>query len=784
MQQVVVKIDLCGSKSFAAKNESRDPLIRTDALKRLLQISQRCFPDSTVPYPEGSFYKADGDAIYYVLEKPSVALRGAIEFMQLWFHEAVPRLPDCRVFLDRGSIDQVPIAGRVELTGRAFENIAVVEKGRQEGRVYATEMLVDSVDATMVKFAALETVTPRPGDAFKLYCVDFDDPRTVQDSSLVHALFVAHPQAAEARDRIFDLFVVEYLLHVSVMTSLSDFVEWARTKEYSLPSRDHLERLLTASTYVERHNAGWKLTDAARHLVDEARTEYADAKRGCVQIIEKALVQATRRDTAATGLDLAEMAEEYLCAMFAEVRLMANYFRSTLQLFDSPPDQFDRFDYLLRQHLDSVKLAYYSDWRQGFISGLKQTASTDNQFIAAVFHNVLATYYLNRSGQASSYQVERLRERQIYLDTNVLYSLCVEASPFHEVTAYFVERLAKLDIRLRVLPISVWEYEESLLFVERNYDDRGPREIIVRRNPWLYQQFMADKGRYVSSMAVCRQEYSVAKDLPVDVPNYGSIDSNLRSKGLELEREATELSQEEADSMWEEHRNWMTSNKWDLQRYWDFINQEFPPSVRRHDMTCLANLASKAESLKADAMGPKVVFITVDGKLCRLRKRYPFICSPAQFLEFILPYLFLSDIPLTDARRFPNRLLSAQLGTLLVKRPPQLAEIVRAYFQNPSLAKREPTTVIANLNEDMARVLNSQRFRQFVAESETLTPGQRDEFAAKAAGMLEELSKVKEQATADAHRVDELESELDDRETTIARLQRTLAYWRAQAKRK
>jgi predicted nucleic acid-binding Zn-ribbon protein len=50
--------------------------------------------------------------------------------------------------------------------------------------------------------------------------------------------------------------------------------------------------------------------------------------------------------------------------------------------------------------------------------------------------------------------------------------------------------------------------------------------------------------------------------------------------------------------------------------------------------------------------------------------------------------------------------------------------------------------------------------------------------------MLEDLSKVKEQGTADAKRVDELESELDDRETTIARLQRTLTYWRAQAKRK
>lgn len=784
MQQTVVKIDLCGSKAFASAHEAKDPSIRTDALRRLLDISQTCFPNSNTPYPDGSFYKADGDAVYYLLEKPSVALRGAIEFMQLWFREAVPTLPDCRVFMDRSAIETVPVAGRVELTGRAFEHIAVVEKGRQEGRVYITDTVLDAVDATMARFTHLETVAPRPGGTLKLYFVDFDDPRTVQDSSLVHALFVAHSKGADARNRVFELFLIEYLLDRDTMPSLGDFMGWATGKQYSLPSRSHLERLLKRSPSFENRNGQWRLAAAARQEVNDARTEYQDARRRCCAMIEKELIQATRRDDASAGLPIATVVEEYLCGMFAEIRMMANYFRSTMQLFDSPPDHFDRFDYLLRRRLDEPRLAYYSEWRRGFISGLRQAAADGNQFIAAVFHNVLATYYLNRAGQTLPYQIDRLRGRAIYLDTNVLYSLLVEASPYHETTAYFIERLAKLGVRARVLPISVWEYEEALQFVERNYDERGAKEPIIKRNPWLYQQFMSEKGRYLNSMAVCRETYSIAKGLQVQPDSYAQIGSRLDSKGLELETNAVELSQEEADQMWAEHRNWMTSNKWDLSRYWNFIYHDFPPSVRRHDMTCIAALTSKVSATSPDALGPKVMFITVDGKLWRLRKRYPFICSPPQFLEFILPYLFLADIPITDARDFPNRLLSAQLGTLLVKRPPELAEIVKAYFREPSLAKQDPSKVVANLSEDMARVLSNQRFGQLVRESEELTPEQREELAEQAAPILAELAKFREKADTDAKRADELKIELEKREAAIVRLQRTLAYWRAQARRK
>jgi hypothetical protein len=285
-------------------------------------------------------------------------------------------------------------------------------------------------------------------------------------------------------------------------------------------------------------------------------------------------------------------------------------------------------------------------------------------------------------------------------------------------------------------------------------------------------------------MAVCRDTYSVAKDLQVEATNYAEIESRLLSLGLELEKDATELSQKEADEMWVEHRNWMTSNRWDLNEYWNFIYKEFPESVRRHDMTCVATLASKAAAAKDDALGPKVMFITLDGKLLRLRKRYAFIVSPIQFLEFILPYLFLSDIPLTDATEFPNRLLSAQLGTLLVKRPPEMTEIIKAYLREPSIAKEDPRKTVADISEDMARVLSSQRLHQLVTESAQLTPEQREELSRQTVAAFEELEQLRNKVDTDSKRADQLQSELEKRETTIARLNRTLAYWKSQAKRK
>ena len=189
----IVKIDICKSKRYAANQEKVNPSVRKDALEKLLAVSCACLPGEDKAYPEGSHYKAEGDAVYYVVEKPTVGLRAAIEFMQSWYHQGLSEYPDCRVLLDRGPIDEIEAAGKVELTSRAFENLAVMEKLVGDGKVYLTRAVLDSCDQTMVKFSFFRDFAPIDGEILKVYWADFLDPRTVADSGLVHALFVAHP---------------------------------------------------------------------------------------------------------------------------------------------------------------------------------------------------------------------------------------------------------------------------------------------------------------------------------------------------------------------------------------------------------------------------------------------------------------------------------------------------------------------------------------------------------------------------------------------------------------
>lgn len=471
---------------------------------------------------------------------------------------------------------------------------------------------------------------------------------------------------------------------------------------------------------------------------------------------------------------------------------MANYFRETLHLFDSASEQFARFDYVIRRRLDARRCTYFTSWRNGFIEGLRQAAELDNIYIAAVFHNVLATYYLNRSGRTSPYQLQRLKKRKVYLDTNVFYSLMVAASPYHDATTHFVERLAGMGVRSRLLPVSLHEYEVALEFVENGYtSDGGPSEWLIRKNPWLYQEFMSNPGAYLNSIAVCRQRHSICARVTVNEENHEKLNERLGAKGVELDKDYEILPNKEAEDLWTELRNLMTSSHWDMARYWEFIYKDIPLSVKVHDMTCLRKLQALSEASGSDALGQEVLFVTVDSKLWRLRRRYPFILSPEQFLEFILPYLFMSDIPISDAEQFPNRLLATQLGTLLVKRPPQLTEMIRAFFRNPPLAGQDAREVFRDVTDEDARALNQERFKSAVKRSASLTDEEREELATQTAAAYGELSELRQAQSQYTRELEELRAHLAQRDEQLResdkkarKLQQTVKYLKEQKARR
>jgi hypothetical protein len=180
------------------------------------------------------------------------------------------------------------------------------------------------------------------------------------------------------------------------------------------------------------------------------------------------------------------------------------------------------------------------------------------------------------------------------------------------------------------------------------------------------------------------------------------------------------------------------------------------------------------------------MFLTLDSKLLRLRRRYPFILSAEQFLEFMLPYLFISDIPIKEPERFPNQLLSAQLGTLLVRKPPELAEEVGAFLSDPSLLSLDRERLRLK-GSTIGYALSSDRFKAIVESAQGLSNSEKTIVATETARLLEEMARGERDSYFKSRNLEaeleQLKDEVKNKDQKIDKLQRTLTYWRQQRRR-
>lgn len=782
----IVKIDLCKSKIFTANRERVNPDIRQQVLRKLLDISKEVFPGADEPYPKGSFYKADGDAVYFILEKTSVALRCATVFMQNWYHNALPNYPECRIMIEQSKIKEIDAPGKIELVGKAFDNISVFEKDLGDGQIYVTNSITQNVDRTMTNFSFFKKFEIEGEDTLFVYTVNYLDPRTVADSSLIHALFVANPRATEARNRVIELFLIEYAIEKKEVRNLDDFIKWAVSKEYSVPQKAQILEILSKSDLFSSQLDGAQLcyfiSEVEKNNIEKSRKEFFLSRNICIESVSTAIHDATRSDKSTSDIDLGLLIENYLSSIFSEIRMIANYFKQNYQIFQESKDKFEKYDYILKRALPTLGAKYFDEWKTGFITGLANEARKDNSFIAAIFHNVLSIYYLNRSTQTVPYQREKLKTREIYFDTNILYSLLVPASNYHEIVSYIMKQFEILGVRPKVFPFTIGEYEQSLESVQRQCPSGIPSVHLQEKNPWLLQEFLTHRLKYQGSMAVCRRLHSITKGLQIVEDNYQSLNEEIQKIGLQLEPEYSKYSEEQIHELWINFRNLMPSNEWEIDRYWDFIYSDSlrPEFVKSHDVHCIQNLIERTSDQKEDELGLKTFFLTLDTRrLLRLRKRYQFIISPEQFLEFFLPYLFLADIPLIESESFPNKLLSAGLSTLLVSRPLEAVDMLRSFLDDPSVLN-SPNMINSETGREMAIALNSERFNEITEISQELSGAQKSEVAYKIADILEKEQRSKRQKYYSDF-VD-LQQQISEKDKEIKKLRNTVRYWRTQSR--
>ena len=657
-RSAVVKIDLCGSKKFMIDRKSPDS--RVEVLKRLTKIAVDHFPYADNRFPQGSLYNPAGDAIYIILERPTVALKKTIEFMKRWSSE-VPNYPDCRAVIDYNEITEVNVANSVDLVGEIFEDINEIEKLYGAGEIGVTDRIVKHTDTTIIGF--IKPVESKIKDIRKIksWAVNYDNPRTLNMSMVAHALFIASPESAKVRERAIEAIIIDVLMSKGKKNiSIIELINYLEKNNYPYISDLFLEEIINTSEYLELFENKVSLKNEMHNTFNSISNEFEKSKSEAVNYIVGELSRklSLENKDIEKGLKISELTEEYLSAIFLEIRMIANHYSSKDLFFEDLISKTE-FDYIIKKFVSELfPEEAFLYFKKIYLSSLLDLTVKENVYIASIFHNVLLLYYLNRNPELTIHQKNKINKKGLFLDTNTFYALKCKSSQFNKLINLVFARLRAMDCRFYIFDKSIEEFNGSLANTSRKY--RSPNQYLdPSKKPWIRKEFESYPHEYAQDFDFCVKSFQVPKNEPYPKCNYSVLSQELLKQGLNAKKLDSNINKEEFDKLYE--RIYEAKKKLDPETQWYGPNlpEDLYQALVSHDTLCLLNLYNKATSpFDADKL-----FITCDYGLVKLRNRFPgeyeYIVAINEFYEFMLPYLFISNTVNELPISIPNLLLGA-----------------------------------------------------------------------------------------------------------------------------
>lgn len=660
----IVKLDLCGSKNFFERHRHRRH-VRRDTLSQLLDRSAAIFPNSQAQYPNGSRYATQGDCVYYILDDPTVAVRCTIDFLREWASMSEV-LPDCRAVIDTGLIEENSHGARTDLISPAFDNISVIEKHYGPGEIGVTDLVARATDRSLVNFIRRKE-TPVTSERRTIsWLANYENPRLLHDSSLVHALFVASKNSATVRDRTYEAVIVECVMdRIDGRASPQQIQDALEEKQCPTISDDKLREIVQESDYLDHQQDYIGLSPAAGDRLNTIRSNLQDSRDSFVRGVAErfsARIGVTP-EVIQSRLDIAELLERYICAVFLELRFMASYLVATQHVFDSD-SSFSDFDYILVQRIGK-KLAHSNEeflfFKRAFLDSIREALTSSNAYVASVFHNVLMLYYLNRNERYIHDQIATIRKKQIYLDTNTLYAYMCRASEHHSLVDYALQKLGAMGVKPIVFDQSVREYNNSLASVATIAGRARTDWVALEYDPWILQEYKSDQAAYNNNLSYCIDMHRIPAGDVRASDDLLAVESALRDKNIMLERLQPYLSEVdlgavyqhvyEAKQVFDPHLGGMIV-KGSLDTYHEKV---------LHDANCLYHLSNEG----SNPYELTKMFVTCDYRLAKVRRMqrgYDCVVTIREFYEFMLPYLLLSDTISSDPVDIPRFLLASAIS--------------------------------------------------------------------------------------------------------------------------
>ena len=664
-RSAIVKIDLCGSKDYVETHKGYEGNLRENLLNELVEFAKGIYPDSEKAYPDGSLYSAQGDCIYLVLDRPTVAVRCTIEFMKGWCGK-VPSLPDCRSVIDYGEIEESKKIGRLELLGEPFENISKMEKEFDAGQIGVTESIIEKSDNTLVQYIRLIRIDVTSIRTISTYLVNYENPRLINDSSLAHALFIADPSSTQIRNRAFEALLIEALTESGQDDlPLDDFFNWLRLRNLPEPSAPQLEYVVKNSKFIKIGTNGSSISwiQDVKIKIQELQNQFSLEQQKAINFITSEISQRLniQGDLLEEKLNISKMTEEYLCAVFLQIRMMANYFRSTGSLFERLSAHKD-FDYIISKHFKAICPDRQEElllFKRTFLEALTKLSMQKDTYIASIFHNVLLLYYLNRNSSLSRGQIAKLKDKAIYLDANTFYAYICEISTFHDILHFTLGKLQKLGSKLYLYDRSLEEYSKSLDYTIRKYQQKSHYEFIDG-GPWIWKEFLSNITRYRNDFEYCIALHSFPKTQEKGSDTFDAAKAELNKIGINLVLMEPFYSESELGELYSAVYN--SKKKFDRTTQWWYVpkgSTEQYENIVLHDANCLRHL----EHSVSNPLSATKLFVTCDFRLAKIRKKIPFkyefMMTVPEFYEFMLPYLFMANEMVTQPVEMPNFLLAS-----------------------------------------------------------------------------------------------------------------------------
>ncbi|MBW2331719.1 MAG: hypothetical protein JRF30_12615 [Deltaproteobacteria bacterium] len=535
------------------------------------------------------------------------------------------------------------------------------------GQIGVTEEVVERTDNTLVQFIRPATIEITKKRKINTFLANYEDPRLIKLSSLAHALFIADPSGAEVRQKAVEAMIIESLFEIGDESmSFSRFSEWIRAKQIPEPSPIEFRKIGESSKYLRCDEQGTVCYET------DTRTKIQSIQAAFDSAQEKAIINVAGNVAKQSGIseelvrqriDIKSLIEEYLCSAFLQIRMMANYFRSTRVLFERL-STYKELDYIILKYFKRVapdRPEEFIIFKRAFLEAVKTLAESNNVYIASIFHNVLLLYYLNRNSQLSRGQLAAIKEKEIYLDTNTLYAHVCKASNFNTALAFVLSKLHKLGAKVFLFDRSLIEYLGSLESTLHKYRSKSHYDFI-EGGPWIWKEFISNVGRYRSDFEYCVALHKIPKDLPkLETDFFDRARQELRKINIELIRLEPFLDKDDLGGLYykvyDAKLKFDPSSQWYMPKY----SQEQYHQIVLHDANCLNKLGHPA----TNPFSAKKLFVTCDFGLAKIRRRehdkFEFLVTVPEFYEFMLPYLFMENLMVKQPVEMPNFLLASIL---------------------------------------------------------------------------------------------------------------------------